>query len=325
MRRSYISLLSGAGGVLLLAWLLARQDWSAFGPALVALGSSIVWLALFHLMPLLMDALGWRCLLPRGRRPGISLLLGMRWCSESVNALLPVAQIGGDLLRGHLVKRAGVPGPAAAASIIMDLLLSVLSLAVFLAIGAALLLGRGHDEVAAATLVAGTALGAFCLYGVGMLRRLPSRDTMARRITRRFRAEGWLDVAGQTGAFQAALGALAADRLAVCASSLWQLAAWLAGAGEIWLATHFLGHPVSIADAVLLESLLQAVRNVAFPVPGALGVQDGGLMLLAPLAGIGPELGLLISLARRARELLVGVPGLTWLFVGLRRRGALRG
>ena len=70
----------------------------------------------------------------------------------------------------------------------------------------------------------------------------------------------------------------------------------------------------------------QAIRAAGFAIPGSLGVQEGGFLLLAPLAGLRPETALALSLAKRAREVLLGVPGLWYLHLserGWRRRLAL--
>ncbi|MBY0277851.1 lysylphosphatidylglycerol synthase domain-containing protein, partial [Candidatus Binatia bacterium] len=100
------------------------------------------------------------------------------------------------------------------------------------------------------------------------------------------------------------------ERSRLLASWGWHLASWLAGAGEVWLALYFLGHPVDVGTALLLESLGQAVRAAAFAVPGALGVQEGGFVVLGAALGIGAETCLALSIAKRAREILLGVPGL---------------
>jgi hypothetical protein len=47
-------------------------------------------------------------------------------------------------------------------------------------------------------------------------------------------------------------------------------------------------------------------------------VQEGGYLLLAPLAGLPPDAALALSLAKRARELLLGVPGLLYLHLSSR-------
>ena len=89
-----------------------------------------------------------------------------------------------------------------------------------------------------------------------------------------------------------------------------QMMAWTLGAVEIWLALYFMDIPVTIADALLLESLILAVRAAAFFVPGAGGVQEGAFVLLGAVIGIGPEVALALSLIKRVRELVIGAPAL---------------
>jgi putative membrane protein len=97
---------------------------------------------------------------------------------------------------------------------------------------------------------------------------------------------------------------------AIAAGAAWHLASWIVGAGEVWLALYFLGHPIGIGQALLLESLGQAVRTAAFVVPGALGVQEGGYLVLGTVLGLTPETSLALALAKRVREVILGVPGL---------------
>jgi len=99
----------------------------------------------------------------------------------------------------------------------------------------------------------------------------------------------------------------------IVASFLLSLIGWLVGTGEVYLILELLGHSVSGLNALLLESLGQAIRGAAFAVPGALGVQEGGYLLLAPLTGLSSEAALALSLAKRAREILLGLPGLLYL------------
>jgi hypothetical protein len=63
-------------------------------------------------------------------------------------------------------------------------------------------------------------------------------------------------------------------------------------------------------------------------VPSALGVQEAGLIGAGMLVGLAPDAALALSLAKRMREVLFGLPWLlTWqwmegrtLFLQLRRR-----
>jgi putative membrane protein len=107
-----------------------------------------------------------------------------------------------------------------------------------------------------------------------------------------------------------AVARLYRDRRALLVGGAWHLASWLVGTGEVWLALRVLGYPVDLHSALLLESLGQAIRAAAFAVPGALGVQEGGFLLLGPAVGITPETALALSLAKRVREIILGLPGL---------------
>jgi hypothetical protein len=88
------------------------------------------------------------------------------------------------------------------------------------------------------------------------------------------------------------------------------LISWLLGAAEVWAAFHVLNIGAGPRDALIVESLGQAGRALGFAVPGALGIQEAGIVLACGLAGIGPQAALEISLMKRIRELALGVPGL---------------
>jgi uncharacterized membrane protein YbhN (UPF0104 family) len=74
-----------------------------------------------------------------------------------------------------------------------------------------------------------------------------------------------------------------------------------------------MGFPVTVNEAVVIESLVQAVRGAAFAIPGALGAQEAGMILLCGIFEIPPDQALALSLIKRATDLVVGVPGLVLL------------
>ena len=67
---------------------------------------------------------------------------------------------------------------------------------------------------------------------------------------------------------------------------------------------HMVGVPLSLLQAVMLESLLQLVRTASFFIPANLGTQEGGLAFFAQLLGFHPALGVAVSLLKRLRQLL---------------------
>ncbi len=72
-----------------------------------------------------------------------------------------------------------------------------------------------------------------------------------------------------------------------------------------------MGYQLDFGDAVIIESLMHAVRGAAFAVPGALGAQEGGLIVLCAIFGMPPEAALALSLVKRIPDLVIGVPGLS--------------
>lgn len=123
--------------------------------------------------------------------------------------------------------------------------------------------------------------------------------------------EKWLSsFAGSASAIDAAVVAVYRNRIAFLRANLLRLVGWAAGTGEIWLVMQFLGQPFSVVDAFILESLSSGVRAAAFMVPGALGALEGGFVVFGALFGLSADTALAISLSKRVRELILGLPGL---------------
>ena len=62
------------------------------------------------------------------------------------------------------------------------------------------------------------------------------------------------------------------------------------------------------------------IRSAAFAVPGGLGVQEGGYVLVGSLLGIPGDNAFALSLITRLRELGLGIPGLiAWQVIEGRR------
>ena len=66
--------------------------------------------------------------------------------------------------------------------------------------------------------------------------------------------------------------------------------------------------------------MVLAIRSAVFPVPGALGVQEGGYVVVGNLLGIPGDAAFALSLIARVRELILGIPGLiAWQVIEARR------
>ncbi len=292
------------------------------------IGWWLIPITLYHCVPLFFSALSWRELLPVSSRLDVFTMIWIRWIRESINTLLPVFGVGGDVAGARLVHLRGVPGTQAAASMVVDTTVGVATQLIFVLTGVTLLLARSSEH--AARLAAwGVLIGVGALAaGVAAFVLLQHRSLFAivAKLAGGLSPEKWLSsVAGNASAIDEAVVATYRSGFDFVAANLLHLVGWAAGAGEIWLVMRVLGPPLGAIDAFILESLVSGARAAAFMVPGALGAVEGGLVVFGALFGLPPETALAVSLSKRVRELALGLPGLlAWHWVEgrylLRRR-----
>ena len=305
-------------GTVLCIVLIVREGLAPILALFAAAGWTLLWLVPLHALPLLLDALGWRTLLraagvgPPATSPArLWVIASVR---EAVNRLLPVANIGGEIVGIRMLCRVGGEPAAIAASVVVEVLLTIISQLVFAAIGVLLLLHlTGRVAIAKELLLSLT----LSLPLVAGLYALVHRGSVFARILRG--VEGMLDlpshlhgVLDQAVALDARLRVLLGHTVAMLATITWQLTGFAAGAIETWLALRWLQHPVGFGTALALESLTQTIRHFIFIVPAGLGVQEAGLVGFGYLLGLGSDASIALSLAKRMREILFGVPALSY-------------
>jgi putative membrane protein len=237
------------------------------------------------------------------------VFLWARWIREAVDGLLPVAQVGGEVVGARLLALRGVGTARAAASVVVDLTVEAITQFVFTLMGVALLVLQGYDEGAVTWVVIGLAVSAPVLIGLVLAQRWGAFMALERLFEHLAEKWNWRAL-GKIGGLHEAVEAIYARPSAVASGAILHLASWVIASGEVWLALRAMGAPVGIQEAIILESLGQAVRSAAFVVPAALGVQEGGYLVFGGILGIGPELALALSLIKRVRELLLGLPAL---------------
>jgi putative membrane protein len=229
---------------------------------------------------------------------------------------MPAGQIGGPMLMVRYLAQRGMRARDAAAVITVSTTMQTIAQLVFALIGVALLGSGSGTGVRNAVLIVIVVIGAL-IFGFYLAQRrgLFGRTMrFASSVAARFSAKrDWSSLVTRAEAVDAAVHEMYRERGKVAASFALSLVGWIVGTGEVWLTLRLIGHPVDWTDALILESLGQAIRGAAFAIPGSLGVQEGGYLLLARLVGLPPEAALALSLAKRARELLLGVPGIVYL------------
>jgi len=318
--------LAFAAGVALAIALVA---WTGFDEVLGAtaeVGWSFVWILLFRATPILLTAIAWRALLSGAdERAPVGELMLLRWIGDAVNGLLPTVQVVGELVRARLLaRRSGMRLVAAAASVAADQVAGLLTLAVFAAIGVAVLAWlHPGDELrwplaAGALLLVGLAAGLVIALRVGMGGRI------AALVDRRLLADEELRLSRALAGFEETTQRIIQHPVAFVGGSLWRLAAWASGGIEVWLAAHFVGAPLPLVAAVAIEAIVQAARTLGFAIPAAIGVQEGAFLLAGAALGLPAEAALAIALVKRGREIATGLPALlVWPF--FERRAARTG
>jgi putative membrane protein len=305
-------------GVLLFIGVLASQGLPAIMATLSLAGWGLLLVALFHLLPLALDAVAIRVLFKRGGGPAGTLrdALLARWAGESANSLMPAGQIGGPVLMARHLAQRGMPMQDAAAAITISTTMQTFGQIAFAVFGV-ILLGAQASHISehalrTSSLIASGVL-AVQVGGFYLMQRRGLFSKLTRAATRFSGKRDWSKLVSQAESIDLAVQASYRRGGPVAASFLLSLIGWVVGTGEVFLILRLLGHPATWLDSLLLESLGQAIRGAAFAIPGALGVQEGGYLLLAPLAGLPPDMALALSLAKRAREILLGLPGLLYL------------
>jgi putative membrane protein len=313
--------LLAAGGAALFTLLLIRQGAPHVIAAFASAGWWIAVVAIYHLaVPVLLDAIAWWVLFPKSERLSLWQLFWMRWIGESVSTLVPSATVGGDVVRARLAALRGAPIPTAAASVLVDITLGVFVQIVFTLLGLGLIVAvTGGQGFVRPTLI-GAVIGVFAIVGFYVVQRLGMFRFIGKIISRLANAEDWHSLVHGGHTLDQAIRRLYARRSGVIGCCASTATSFLLGSGEVWIALHALGLHATLINAVILQSMVLAIRLAVFPVPGALGVQEGGYVVVGNLLGIPGDAAFALSLIARVRELILGIPGLVaWQVIEARR------
>src|SRR5262245_3863805 len=263
-----ISLILGAFGGLALA--SALFIYYGLAPILAACAATgwggLAAICGVHLLSVVLCALAWQLLLVPAPARAFSALLWVRWLRDSTGNLLAILPAAGELIAARELTFHGIARPLAGAATIIDLTIELLSQLVFTLLGLALLLverpafGTAWWTAVAVVAASTAVVGFIAVQRNGLFRLL---QKLATRLGLRQLFQGL----GEVARIDAAIQEIYRHRLRVAGSLVLHLAAWMAGAVETWLALRLMGYPLSFADALVIESLVFALRTAAFAVP----------------------------------------------------------
>lgn len=307
-------------GLVVAAALIVHFGADAVGSAITAVGwHGLALVSLAHFASLVLCGLAWSAVLASPVAKRRRIFLWARYVRDSLGNLVGIIPATGEIAAARELTFFGV-GPAdAAASAIVDMTAELLSQVLFTVAGLAILLWIGVDAGVAKALVAGVGLAAAAVVGFflaqrhGLLRLL---ETLPEKLGF---ATQWAAFSDQQSLHDAVAAVYAAPWRLPASIGL-HLAGWGFAALETWIVLRLMQSPVSLAEAMALESLVFAARTSAFFVPWAAGVQEGGYVIVGGLLGLPPSTALALSVLKRAREILFGAPGLlAWQLVESRR------
>jgi putative membrane protein len=329
-RRQPLKILAYVGallGLALLVVLAIRANLPSMLHTLAAAGWSLLWLIPYRALFFLLYAIGWLCLLrpydPQ-RRAGLGYLFWVTTVREGIDRLLPVASVGGGVAGVRLLCWRALPLVPVTATVIVEILLTLLAYYLFTAVGLWLLL-----DLSAAGHAYRHLLLAFLLslpVPVVMVLLLRYGSVFKRLHNLLLPVFGFSSMSEGAVALDAELSACLRRGWSLSLAAALQLLALISGSFEIWFALRLFGHPIGAEAALVLESMTQAMRHLAFVVPAGLGVQEAGFVIFGQALGIGGELALAVSMAKRLREVLCGLPALiSWQWLeGRRLRAQMR-
>jgi hypothetical protein len=282
----YLGIAAFAAGAGLLFALVLRAGVAPVTSALATLGAAgLLAVGAAHLPVIALLGTAWRAIGAGRDLPGLASFAWARALRDAAAEALPFSQLGGYLMGARALSLLGQEEGAALSLTLLDFMTEFAAKIPYMLAGLAVLEIVHPGPAPAAALAACLA---FCaLPAIPRLRR-----SAWRAIRRMF-----------GGRF-----ALTADAAGLRRSFALHLLCWLAGAAECWLIFRLMDVPVTIAAALVIDSLVGAIRAASFFVPAAIGVQEGGYVLLCGLFGISPAAALAFSFARRARDIAIAVP-----------------
>jgi uncharacterized protein (TIRG00374 family) len=262
--------------------------------------------------------LGWYFAFGKNSTAGLSFfsLFLVRWTGEALNNVVPSAYIGGEALKAYLLNKKGTPLATAASAIVVGRTVQTLAQLVFIALGA--IAFRQILSVAP-----GLWKGIFAVLIVGLMVVI---------------VLFWLQIRGLFGGLWRLFKKLhirlailetenehlhhidrqivefyRTDRKYFALSFGAYFIGWLFDTVEIYLTAYLLGIPMAWIQALAIESFVSVAKFLGLFVPGAIGVQEAGIVFLCRAAGLPDAFGITYAIIRRGREVVYAAIG--WLII----------
>jgi putative membrane protein len=280
-----------------------------FNPILLA-ATAVGWrgfaiLCLYQLALFVLLGTAWYALIPPGYNARPRIFVWARMVRDATSELLPFSHLGGIVLGARTAAALGLSRPVAFGSIVADITAEMLAQVAFTAAGVVILMTLTPRS--AALSLTGSAIFGFIAIVVGCA-GFVAFQRHGGSLTSKLIARVSPNAGGITESAMECIQEIYRRPAQVGLSVLIHCAGWVATALSTWIALLLIGVHAHAWPVLAIESLVCALRSVAFWVPNGLGVQEVAYAAIAPLFGVGVEIGLAISLLKRARDIAIGLP-----------------
>jgi putative membrane protein len=289
--------LQGAGEIFTM---LAKSGW-------VLLTLTLIWLPSLYFY-----TESWRLVFRQETKPPFWFSLAAIWMGRSINSLLPVATIGGEIAKARLITFTGVSGVDATATMLVDKTVQVLALIIWGLIGVGALVYLKGDNTFVMAALGGFALLTLGVFGFFLVQRAGMFNILTRIGSALVKSEKWDGISVNAKAVDETVLVIYRHQLRFWWSVILKSIGLAVQTGEVWLACYLLGFPIGIFEAMIIKSLTSTLSDIAFVIPNAYGVQEGAYIVVGAMFGLTPDFALAVSLATRIRELVVDIPGLLY-------------
>lgn len=270
-----------------------------------------------------LETLGWRLTLgPYAGAVSFGHLLAIRSAGEVVNMTTPTAYMGGEPLKAYLLRPHGVPLVDGLASVVIAKTTMTLAQVLFILLGIGLSFwivpqvaaagsgGSTHVPVTAALFSVGLLLFGTMLF-IAVQRRGLFTGLLA--LLRRCRVRlPFLESREETlhALDRTILEFYNRARRPFLFSTGACFLGWLAEALEVYAILYYLSPPVDALTSISLGAFAVLIKGGTFFIPGSVGAQEGGNLLLLMAFGYSELMGITFAIVRRVRELV-------WIAIGL--------
>jgi putative membrane protein len=301
-------------GLGLLAFVVSHTDIPSVWSQLEKVGWGILAVLVVYKVAFIVDTFAWQFTLPSTKltKRWLYDLWKVRMVGAAFSKVMPFSSFGGAPIKGFILKHHyGIHYSEGAASLILAESTHMISMVLFMTTGVLLILFASNlpesYHLFAILSLGAITTGIFLFYIVQRYKvtSLTGSWLSQRKIGQRL--EKFIHQIHNMD--ERLVQFYTHDKKHFISASFLNLVNWYLGALEVYVIFYFLGHPITIIEAVILETLVELVRAGTFFIPAGLGSQEAVFMIATGAMAGQPTLGVAAALIRRVREIV-------WLILG---------